>query len=962
MSKRLYFLISFVLVVCLSRTVHADAIEVNNPSFEYDINGAQITEQLWCGQIGGWTVRNESTWNADAYMFATVGRNFPGFKAADGTVAFCSGTLDYPDNAVMIYQILDDPNATIAACRRYTLTFNAINPSETVLSHDVNCALFYSTGEGEANDVILAKSRTPLLRTSGDYNDWDEVMLRYIAFPGASSAGETLGVRLCVPGWPDWPSGHFNMIDNVRVDWILAVRAYDPYPVDGARNVAKNVTLGWKPGLKTQPTGGHKVYFGTDETAVKDANTAWAEYQGTQDGNTWSVLNYAAGGLELGRTYYWRVDEVNDSEVESPWEGNVWRFEVTGYATNPSPYDGEVDVPFLNQSLSWTAGTEATSHDVYFGEDVNVVADANTNSPEYEGNQALGNTTYPLTGLVVGETYYWRIDERSLVHPSGLKGDIWSFTIGQFLIVEDFDSYENMTELYEVWDDYWVNSSDGGIDLMREDPVRSGHSVELVFDNVSEGGSPPDEYYIGSWTDAQDMTELEIGSDWTVGGVKALTLYIMGDASNIDSIQGSDWGAAWPWVELEDTSSNIGLVKVDDPNVVLNDDWYEWNIELAIFDACGVTLSAIDRVAVGVGGVRTGQTKASRDAGHIYIEDIRVYPRRCRTDVEGVAYLNSKGDITGPDNKLDCTVDYLDLDLMATDWLVSDYCVPSAPPAAPPEVWYRFDDGPGSTVVKNDGTWSGYDITIGDPPATDEPAWTTDVAPAIDVCDPNYALDFTRADDDHLDIPNSAPNKFVGTQNMSITAWIKPTTDMGEWDWPSIVESRKDSDAAVASGFGFAGWGELIYWWNNDYWDWGSDLWVPTGKWSFVAVTVEPNEATIYLGDGSSVDSATFVAAHAPLADWGPTYNNLIGMNTSGGHPGSSFNGKIDDVRLYNKTLTLEEIRGLAGFSYMPNPSVANIAPKDPPPDHYDPNAPDLVNFLDYAKQADNWLDEFLWP
>jgi len=975
MSKKLYFLISFVLLVALSGTVQADVIEVNNPSFEYDINGAQITEQLWCGQVGGWTVRNESDWaDADAYMFASVGENFTGFQAADGTVAFVSSTLDIlPDDAVQIYQILDDANAVIEVGYRYTLTFNAINPSEEV-NHDVNCALFYSTGIGEANeansknDVVLASSRTLLERTSLDYNNWDEVELSYVAVSG-DSIGKRLGVRLSVPGWPDWPAGVFIMMDNVRVDKTLAVYAYDPYPDDKARDVAKDVTLGWMPGVKTQPTGGHQVYFGTDETAVQDANTTWTEYQSAEDGNTWSVLNYDAGGLELGRTYYWRVDEVNVSEGGSPWPGPVWSFEVAGYATDPSPYDGEVDVPYLGQSLSWTAGTEATSHDVYLGDDVDAVTDANTNSPEWKGNQVVGNTTYPLTGLIVGETYYWRIDERSAVHPNGLHGATWSFTIGPFLIVDNFDSY-NITEpdLTDVWDDWFVNDSDGTIDLIRADYVRSGHSMELIFYNTTEAGSKPDTYFVGSWTDAQDMTELEVGSDWTIGGVKALQLFIMGDPCNIYSYdaKAGDYPVLWPWVELEDTSSNVGLVKLDDPNDVFNDSWYEWNIDLAVFDSCGVTLSAIDRIAVGVGGVRAGQTTAppKNGEGHIYIEDIRLYPPRCRTDVEGAAYFNSKGDFTSAGGGIDCTVDYFDIEVMATEWLVSDYNTLAGAPAEPPEVWYRFDDGPGSTVVKNDGSWgSEYDIAISSPNAVNEPNWTTDVAPVLDPCDPNYALDFDGIDDD-LEIPNSPTNKFVGTENMTIAIWIKPSAEMG-YDWPSLVESRRPSgDTTEASGFGCGDYGELIYWWNDIYWDWHSDLWPGVGVWSLVAIAVEPTQATMYLSDGVDVESATHTAAHGPLTDWDTGWTNLIAGNTV--VPLHEwFNGKIDDVRLYNKTLTIGEIMGLCGISgevYMPNTSIANIAPKTPPPGNYDPNDPDIVNFMDYAIQAGNWLNEFLWP
>ena len=42
----------------------------------------------------------------------------------------------------------------------------------------------------------------------------------------------------------------------------------------------------------------------------------------------------------------------------------------------------------LNTSLSWTAGTNATSHRLFFGVSSNAVANATTNSPEFKGNLA----------------------------------------------------------------------------------------------------------------------------------------------------------------------------------------------------------------------------------------------------------------------------------------------------------------------------------------------------------------------------------------------------------------------------------------------------------------------------------------------------------------------------------------------------------------------------------------------
>ena len=82
-------------------------------------------------------------------------------------------------------------------------------------------------------------------------------------------------------------------------------------------------------------------------------------------------------------------------------------------ATNPTPANGSTAVD-INANLSWTAGTGATSHDVYFG--------TSSSSPTFRGNQA--GTSYEPGTMVAGTTYYWRIDEL----PGPITGDLWNFT------------------------------------------------------------------------------------------------------------------------------------------------------------------------------------------------------------------------------------------------------------------------------------------------------------------------------------------------------------------------------------------------------------------------------------------------------------------------------------------------------------------------------------------------------
>jgi hypothetical protein len=83
-------------------------------------------------------------------------------------------------------------------------------------------------------------------------------------------------------------------------------------------------------------------------------------------------------------------------------------------ATSPNPNDSATDVT-VDAVLSWTAGSGATSHDVYFG----------TSSPgSFQGNQTA--TTFDPGTLSYDITYYWRIDE---INAAGTTtGNVWTFT------------------------------------------------------------------------------------------------------------------------------------------------------------------------------------------------------------------------------------------------------------------------------------------------------------------------------------------------------------------------------------------------------------------------------------------------------------------------------------------------------------------------------------------------------
>ncbi|MHC4912285.1 MAG: LamG domain-containing protein, partial [Planctomycetota bacterium] len=626
-----------------------------------------------------------------------------------------------------------------------------------------------------------------------------------------------------------------------------------------------------------------------------------------------------------------------------PWESDVWSFTVEGGAYNPSPANAEADVIFLGLSLEWAAGAEAENHVVYFGTDAQSVENATTDSTEYETTLTVGTETHPVSGeLTVGATYYWRIDEKSDSGAHIIKGDVWSFTVGQFLIVDVFEDYNNQTDLWNVWDDYWVNGSDGEIFLVSDVDVNiiredDSQAARLKFTNVTASGGKQ----IGSQFDVQDMTELDIGSDWTTGGVKALFLYMRGDPCNaqvVDDGKGTPlWEAATPWIELEDTSSNSGYVVHPRGELASYDDWFSWEIDLGIFDACGVTLSAIDRFSIGIGGyAKAGQKTAMSGSGYMYVDDIRLYPPRCRPE------LAPLGDFTA-----DCNVDYLDLDVMGTDWLLAD----------------------GDTPTQNrPATLTGF------PDATSH--WTTDSAVGTGAIKVNDSCDITVTDP-----------RLDGVGSMSITAWIKPIVGMTRW--VGVISSREDvgcgDDASEIGVYGSAYGGPdgLGYDWScgTEEWQYDAGVDITDNVWTFIALSVDPNGATLYKREsgGALQTGIRNEVAHSVQKNFSDHF--VIGSDDKGGY----FQGTIDDVRIYAYALDLNDVNSLSDQTAEPSPAPvyhyefdettgSTAADSGTPTNVYGPvpspaNLTDpeaklqrFVNFADYAIFADNWMDQLLWP
>jgi len=197
-------------------------------------------------------------------------------------------------------------------------------------------------------------------------------------------------------------------------------QAFGPDPKNGALHEDTWITLSWRPG---DFAVSHDVYLGEDYQDVDGASRDSDVFRGNQT-STFYVAGFPGfafpDGLVPGTTYYWRIDEVNDADPNSPWKGSVWSFSIppkTAY--NPDPPDGAEFVDPNTPTLTWTPGYGAKLHTVYLGDDYDEVSDAT-------GGMMLGVASYSPGPLELEKVYYWRVDEFDAVETH--KGDVWSFT------------------------------------------------------------------------------------------------------------------------------------------------------------------------------------------------------------------------------------------------------------------------------------------------------------------------------------------------------------------------------------------------------------------------------------------------------------------------------------------------------------------------------------------------------
>ncbi len=327
------------------------------------------------------------------------------------------------------------------------------------------------------------------------------------------------------------------------------------------------------------------------------------------DGTTWAALaGVPAFEQAAGEAGYAANTTVNFGDVgakkvritvKSNW-GNSPLFSRYGLsevrfmyvpvaARFPSPASGAKDVA-VDTTLSWIAGREAVEHKVYLGTDQQAVAGGTAVST------TIQQTSYSPS-LNLGTTYYWRVDEVNAAQvPSTWAGSVWNFATTSFLVVDDMESYNDTTSpIYGTWVDGYGTTTNG---------CQVGNDqAPFVNKTTVHGGtqSMPFRYNIsGAYTLSEATQTFAIAQDWSVHGIKTLTVFFYGNTANT---------AAGLYVKINGTKISFA----GDAAGVSKAEWTQWDIPLSSVPAS--TLQSVTSLTLG----------AATGTGNLLFDDIGLY-------------------------------------------------------------------------------------------------------------------------------------------------------------------------------------------------------------------------------------------------------------------------------------------------------------------------------------------------
>ena len=490
-------------------------------------------------------------------------------------------------------------------------------------------------------------------------------------------------------------------------------------------------------------------------------------------------------------------------------------------ATEPQPESGATDVD-VDLVLNWRAGREAAEHNVYIGTDEQAVID--NNLPVNTVTEA----SYGPISLDLGQTYYWKVNEVNEAETNTTwQGDIWNFTTNEFLIVDDFEDYNDYPprEIWTSWKDgYEIAENGSTVGYPNPNWSAGEHYVETTIVHGGDQSMPL--FYDNSAAAYSEATvniaDLPIGSDWSGNGVKTLSLWFHGDPNNT---------AEQMYVKL----NGVKVLYDGDASNLSKAGWRPWNINLADFS---LDLSIVTELSIGI-------ERGAGGSGMVLFDDICMYP--------------------------------FDRQLVT----------PAEPGVAGLVAHFAFDEGSGT--VAGDSSGNGNDGTF-----TGNPPW---VAGKI-----GGALEFDGRHD-YIEVPDS-PSLDI-TDAITIAAWVNPQST-GDYRWLVAKEAWGAEQTyglcftpSESIEFGISSGTAWLYRQTAET--------IRNGIWSHVAGQYSPPYIKVFIN--GQLSQEWDIGSHSINTN---DNNLLIAIMTKADQ---FFSGLADDIRIYDRALTQEEIAWLAGVT-----------------------------------------------
>jgi len=473
---------------------------------------------------------------------------------------------------------------------------------------------------------------------------------------------------------------------------------------------------------------------------------------------------------------------------------------VPAHAREPQPADGSADLS-ANTVLSWRGGHEALSHEIYTGTDPNALALLATTE----------DTTY-TESFDLDTTYYWKVVE--VTADGTWESDVWSFSTQPYIVLEDFEAYDDNVEagttIWQTWIDGLDDSTHGGgvagntIAPFAEQTIVHHPGQSLNFFYTNDNASSISE---------ADRT-LEPAQNWAGNAIESLSLWFHGAAGNTGQM----------YIKIDGTQ----LLYDGPASDIATPQWQPWNIDLS---TAGVDLSNVTVLTVGVQGAGSGV---------VYFDDMRLYP-------QGVQKVT-----------------------------------PVEPDAAGLVSHFAFDGNADDSTGAHDGTIVG--------------------SPAFVAGKDGQAIQLNGVNDY---VQLAGYKGILGANPITVAAWVRTeSTDTGAIvGWGPNVAGQRFGFRINADRLRHEHHGGNIQ---------GASI-MNDGAWHHVAITVEPNatvshpQAILYLDGVDDTRDTTDPDAYAIVAG----EDACIGCRPAAYD--RLFTGEIDELYIYERTLSQAEIAWLAG-------------------------------------------------